>query len=265
MTTQARTLASFESGRPAHCNDQEWALRTELALCYHLVDYMGWTETIFNHISARLPGPEHEYLVNPFGLNYTEVTPANLLKVDLTGNKVEASEYDGNPAGFALHAALHEARDDIRCIIHTHTTPISAVAQKRDGFDHNSFYGAQLRGRVGYHDFEGITLFDDEKPRMVASLGQKHILVLRNHGVAVAESSVAKAFFLLWTVQRAAEVQCAAGALPGDDVPLSDEIQQKCADLTAMLIRDSGFADKFFAAMVRKMKAERQGTEAFAR
>src|SRR5690554_6279139 len=139
MTTQAKTLASFDSGRPVHCNDEEWALRTELALCYHLIDYMGWTETIFNHISARLPGPIHEYLVNPFGLNYTEVTPSNLLKVDLSGHKVEESAYDGNPAGFALHAALHEARDDIRCIIHTHTTPISAVAQKRAGFDHNSF------------------------------------------------------------------------------------------------------------------------------
>lgn len=255
MTTQAKTLAAFESGRPAHYSNEEWALRTDLALCYHLIDYMGWTETIFNHISARLPGPSHEYLVNPFGLNYTEVTPANLLTVDLNGNKLDDSSYEGNPAGFALHAALHQGRDDIRCIIHTHTTPISAVVQKRAGFDHNSFYGAQLRGRVGYHDFEGITLFDDEKPRMVASLGDKHILVLRSHGVAVAESSIAKTFFLLWTVQRAAEVQCAAGALPGEDVPLSEEVQQKCADLTAMLIRDSGFADKFFAAMVRKMKA----------
>lgn len=254
MNTHANTLAHFEADRPVHCSDEEWALRTELALCYHLVDYMGWTETIFNHISARLPGPVHQYLVNPFGLNYTEVTPANLLKVDLTGNKVEDSPYDGNRAGFALHAALHEARDDIRCIIHTHTTPVSAVAQKRTGFNHNSFYGAQLRGRVGYHDFEGITLFDDEKPRMIASLGDKHILVLRNHGIAVAEASIAKAFFLLWTVQRAAEIQCAAGALPGDDALLSEEVQQKCAELAAMLIRDSGFADKFFQAMVRKMK-----------
>lgn len=256
MTLQAKTLATFNNGRPVHCSDEEWALRTELAYCYHLIDYMGWTETIFNHISARLPGPTHEYLVNPFGLNYSEVTPANLLKVDIDGHKVEDSPYDGNPAGFALHAALHAARDDIRCIIHTHTTPISAVAQKRSGFDHNSFYGAQLRGRVGYHEFEGITLFDEEKPRMVASLGQKHILVLRNHGVAVAEGSIAKAFFLLWTVQRAAEVQCMSAAMPGEEVPLSDEVQQKCADLTAMLIRDSGFADKFFKAMVRKMLGE---------
>lgn len=243
--------------RPAGCSNDEWQLRTELALCYHLIDYMGWTETIFNHISARLPGPAHHYLVNPFGLNYTEITPANLLKVDITGHKIEASPYDANPAGFALHGALHEARDDIGCIIHTHTTPISAIAQKRDGFDHNSFYGAQLYGRVGYHHFEGITLFDDERPRMVESLGDKHILVLRNHGIAVAEASVAKAFFLLWTVQRAAEVQCMASAIPGPETALSEDIQKKCARLTAELITNSGFADKFFDAMVRKMKAER--------
>lgn len=251
-TPPSQTLA-----RPAHCTEEEWALRCELAYFYHLIDYMGWTETIFNHISARLPGSAHHYLINPFGLNYTEVTPANLLKIDLSGNKIEESPYDGNPAGFALHAALHEARDDVRCIVHTHTTAVSAVAQKSAGFDHNNFYSAQLYGRVGYHAFEGITLFDDEKPRMVASLGDKHILVLRNHGIAVAESSIAKTFFLLWTVQRAAEIQCASAAIPGPDTQLPDETRQKCSDLTAMLIRDSGFADKFFNGMVRKMQADK--------
>ena len=247
--------ASLE--KPAHCSDEEWALRVELAHCYHLVDFFGWTETIFNHISARLPGPAHHYLVNPFGLNYTEVTPANLLKVDLHGRKLEDSPYDANPAGFALHSAVHGARPDIECVIHTHTTPISAIVMKKAGFAHNDFYGAQLYGRIGYHTFEGITLFDDEKARMIDSLGDKHILVLRNHGIAVGESSIAKAFFLLWTVQRAAEIQCQAGALGGEDNPLPEAISQKCAELTAMLIRDSGFAVKFFDAMVRKMRAER--------
>ena len=128
---------------------------------------------------------------------------------------------------------------------------------KKAGFAHNDFYGAQLYGRIGYHTFEGITLFDDEKARMIDSLGDKHILVLRNHGIAVGESSIAKTFFLLWTVQRAAEIQCQAGAHGGEDNPLPEDISAKCADLTAMLIRDSGFADKFFTAMVRKMHAER--------
>ncbi|GAB7531503.1 class II aldolase/adducin family protein [Pseudomonas sp. 3A(2025)] len=243
--------------QPAHIDDAEWALRVKLAQCYHLVDWFGWTEAIFNHISARLPGPAHHYLVNPFGLNYTEITPWNLLKVDLNGHKLEPSDYDGNPAGFALHSAVHAARDDIQCLIHTHTTPISAVVQKKRGFTHDDFYGAQLYGRVGYHTFEGITLFDEEKVRMIESLGDKHVLVLRNHGIAVGENSIDKALFLLWTVQRAAENQCAAGALGGEDHPLEEGIAERCAGLTAMLIRESGFASKFFDAMVRKMSTER--------
>ena len=242
--------------KPAHLGDAEWALRCQLADCYHLVDHFGWTETIFNHISARLPGTEH-YLVNPFGLNYDEVTPLNLIKVDVDGHKVEDSPYDGNPAGFALHGAIHAARADIHCVIHTHTTAVSAIALKRRGFGHDDFYGAQLFGRVGYHAFEGITLFADEKPRMLQSLGDKHILVLRNHGVAVGELDIPRAFFLLWTVQRAAEIQVAAGALPGDDVALPEAIGARCAQLTAQLIREDDFAEKFFAAMVRQMRARR--------
>lgn len=124
-------MNTVELTQTAHYSDEEWALRVKLAHCYHLVEWFGWTEAIFNHISARLPGPAHHYLVNPFGLNYTEVTPWNLLKVDLHGKKLEASDYDGNPAGFALHSAVHGARDDIQCVIHTHTIPISAVVQKK--------------------------------------------------------------------------------------------------------------------------------------
>jgi len=243
--------------RPAHVSDAEWQLREQLAHCYHLVDFFGWTETIFNHISARLPGTEH-YLVNPFGLNYDEITPANLIKVDVNGDKVEDSPYDGNPAGFALHGAIHAARADIHCVIHTHTTAVSAIALKRAGFGHDDFYGAQLTGRVAYHAFEGITLFADEKPRMLASLGaDKHVLVLRNHGVAVGEMDIPRAFFLLWTVQRAAEIQVAAGSLPGDNVALPHSVSQRCADLTQQLIQGNDFAEKFFAAMVRQMKAKR--------
>jgi len=253
MNMPLRDMQTHEL-RPTHINDAEWQLREQLADCYHLVDHFGWTETIFNHISARIPGSDH-YLVNPFGLNYDEVTPANLLKVDLQGHKLDESPYDANPAGFALHSAIHSARADVHCVIHTHTTAVSAVAMKRAGFGHDDFYGAQLTGRVGYHAFEGITLFAEEKGRMLASLGDKHILVLRNHGVAVGEMDIPRTFFLLWTVQRAAEVQCAANAMVGDNVALSSGVSQRCADLTAQLIREDDFAEKFFAAMVRQMRA----------
>lgn len=244
------------SAKPAHINDAEWALRVQLAHCYHLVDHFGWTETIFNHISARLPGTDY-YLVNPFGLNYDEVTPANLLKVDVNGHKIDDSPYDANPAGFALHGAIHAAREDVHCVIHTHTTEVSAIAMKRQGFTHDDFYGAQLYGRVGYHTFEGITLFAEERPRMLASLGDKHVLVLRNHGIAVGEIDIPRTFFLLWTVQRAAEIQVAAGAIPGDNVALPESVSQRCADLCAQLNRESNFAEKFFDAMVRQMQSKR--------
>ncbi|WP_321783008.1 class II aldolase/adducin family protein [Burkholderia pyrrocinia] len=243
-----------ERRKPAHIDDAEWALRIQLTEFYHLVDYMGWTEMIFNHISARLPGAEAHYLVNPFGLNYYEVTPENLLKVDHDGHLVDPSPYPGNPAGFALHSAIHGARDDVHCIVHTHTTPISAIALKEEGFRYDDFYGAQLFGRVAYHTFEGITLFADEKTRMLASLGDKHVLVLRNHGIAVCEKDIPGTFMLLWTVQRAAEIQCQAAALRGDDVPLSDAIKERCSELAAQLIRNDRFAIKLFDAMVRKMR-----------
>jgi ribulose-5-phosphate 4-epimerase/fuculose-1-phosphate aldolase len=251
-------VAPVASMKPASCSDEEWALRRQLADAYHLIDYLGWTETIFNHMSVRVPGTEGHYLINPFGLNYDEVTPENLLKIDQAGEKVEPSEYPANPAGFALHSVIHAARHDAHCVIHTHTTEVSAIAMKRAGFGHDDFYGAQLTGRVAYHTFEGITLFADEKERMLASLGDKHVLVLRNHGVAVCEASISRTFFLLWIVQRAAEIQTLALSMAGDNVALPEAVSQRCADLAGDLVAHGNFADKWFAAMVRKSRIYRR-------
>jgi len=234
---------------------EEWRLRCELADFYHLVDFLGWSEMIFNHISVRLPGTAHHYLVNPFGINYGEITPDNLLKVGIDGSLAEPSEYPANPAGFALHGAIHETRADIACVAHTHTTAISAVAMKRGGFDHNNFYGAQFYGRVGYHDFEGITLYADERSRMLASLGDKHVLVLRNHGVAVCERDIPTTFMLLWTVQRAAEIQCQAASMGGEDVVLNESIRQRCRDAVLDLGSGIKVARLLFDATVRRMRA----------
>jgi ribulose-5-phosphate 4-epimerase/fuculose-1-phosphate aldolase len=239
---------------PPGMQSEEWALRCQLTDFYHLVDFLGWTELIFNHISVRLPGPEHHYLVNPFGLNYFEITPQTLLKVGVDGKLVDPSDYPANPAGFALHGAIHASRPDIACVAHTHTTPVSAVAMKRDGIDHNNFYGAQLAGRVGYHDFEGITLYPDERPRMVASLGDKHVLVLRNHGIAVCERDIPSTFMLLWVVQRAAEIQCAAGTLPGADTVLDAAVRERCRSAAIDLGTNASFARLLFDATVRRMR-----------
>jgi ribulose-5-phosphate 4-epimerase/fuculose-1-phosphate aldolase len=236
---------------------QEWDLRVQLAEFYHLVDFLGWTEMIFNHISARLPGSKGHYLVNPFGLYYDEITPDNLVKVDLSGNIVEPSRHPANPAGFALHSAIHGARDDVHCVVHTHTTAVSAIALKQAGFGHDDFYGAQLVGRIAYHPFEGITIFPDEKERMAASLADKHILVLRNHGIAVCERDIPRTFWLLWTVQRAAEIQCQAGVVPGRNVELSEAVRNRCSESIDHLVDDAAFATNLFDATVRKMRRGR--------
>jgi ribulose-5-phosphate 4-epimerase/fuculose-1-phosphate aldolase len=233
---------------------QERQLRCQLADFYHLVEFLGWSELIFNHISVRLPGAGHRYLVNPFGLSYHEITPDNLLTVNVEGQLIGASDYPANPAGFALHGAIHATRPDIHCVAHTHTNPVSAVAMKSAGFDHSNFYGAQLYGRVGYHTFEGITLHADERSRMIASLGDKHVLVLRNHGVAVCERDIPTTFMLLWTVQRAAEIQCQAGTIPGPDTVLPDAIAERCATAAARLIDGAQFAQLVFDAQVRRMR-----------
>jgi ribulose-5-phosphate 4-epimerase/fuculose-1-phosphate aldolase len=240
---------------PPAMDAEEWRLRCELTDFYHLIDFLGWSELIFNHVSVRLPGPAHHYLVNPFGLNYVEITPENLLKVGVDGRLAEPSEYPANPAGFALHGAIHETRPDVACVAHTHTTAVSAVAMKRGGFDHNNFYSAQFYGRVGYHDFEGITLYADERQRMLASLGDKHILVLRNHGIAVCERDIPSTFALLWIVQRAAEIQCQASALRGEDVALSEAVQRRCHDTATDLGSGIHVARLMFDATVRRMRA----------
>jgi ribulose-5-phosphate 4-epimerase/fuculose-1-phosphate aldolase len=242
---------------PSATESEEWRLRRELTDFYHLVDFLGWTELIFNHISVRLPGAAHNYLVNPFGLNYTEITPENLLKVGVDGRLVEPSDYPANPAGFALHGAIHESRPDVACVAHTHTTAVSAVAMKRGGFDYNNFYAAQFYGRVGYHDFEGITLYAEERGRMLASLGDKNVLVLRNHGIAVCERDIPTTFALLWSVQRAAEIQCQTAALGGEDIALSEEIKNRCRDQVSDLGSGIKVARLMFDATVRRMRARR--------
>src|SRR5215510_12341991 len=161
----------------------EWKLRVDLAACYRIFDHLGWIEMIFNHITVRVPGPEKHFLINPFGLTYREVTASDLVKIDIDGNPVGHNAYPVNPAGFIIHAAIHGNREDAHCVMHTHTTTGIAVACKTAGLSHDNFYGAQLTGRVAYHDFEGVTVHPDEQPRLLASIGDKHLVILRHHGL----------------------------------------------------------------------------------
>ncbi|SLN70987.1 class II aldolase/adducin family protein [Oceanibacterium hippocampi] len=227
MTTDI--LADLAAERPDDYTAEEWKLRVELAACYRVFDILGWTELLFNHITLRVPGETPAYLINPFGLNYNEVTARNLIRIGLDGTPLEKTEHHVNRAGFVIHSAIHAARADAHCIAHTHTTDGMAVACKEEGLRYDDFYGAELWGDVAYHDFEGITVHEDEGPRLVRSLSDKHIMILRNHGMLVVGGDVFSTFRWAWTLERACNVQCAAGALPGPDRSLSDEIRAACA------------------------------------
>lgn len=218
--TQSATVTPY---RPAEISTEEWELRVQLAACYRIFDYFGWTELIFNHISLRVPGPEHHFLINPFGLWYKEVTASNLVKIDLDGNIVGHSDYPVNKAGFIIHSAIHAAREDALCVMHTHTTETMAVACQRDGLRTDNFYSTFLDGDVTYHDFEGLTVFADEKERLVASLGNKNIMLLRNHGSLTVGETIPLALTRMWTLQRACEVQLASHASGSEVIPVPAE------------------------------------------
>lgn len=210
---------------PEGMRPEEWRARVELAACYRVFNQLGWVELIFNHITLRLPGARPEFLINPFGLNYDEITAGNLIKIGHDGVPVEPTPFHVNRAGFVIHSAVHAARADAHCVMHTHTTAGMAVACKSAGLGHDDFYGAELFGDVAYHAFEGITVHADESPRLVASLGRKRVLVLRNHGMLVTGSSVFNAFRWMWTLQRACEVQVMADCLHGPNEPLTDAVR----------------------------------------
>jgi ribulose-5-phosphate 4-epimerase/fuculose-1-phosphate aldolase len=251
----ARTTED-QANRPAHVSAEEWALRVELAACYRIFDHLGWTELIYNHITARVPGPETHFLINPFGLTYREVTASNLLKIDLDGNKVEESPWPVNPAGFVIHSAIHANVPDAHCVMHTHTTAGMAVACKADGLDWNNFYSAQVYNQVAYHDFEGITVNPDEQERLLASLGDKRLMILRNYGLLAWGETIPEALVRLWTLQRSCEIQHAAETLPGRSIALSEEVRRQCARVSLQFDPKYGGGRDVFEALRRTVDAE---------
>ena len=209
----------------------EWAARLELAACYRIFAMLGWTEMIYNHITARLPasvcGTDKQFLINPFGLHYTEVTASNLVKINLQGEVLDGSPHPINPAGYVLHSTIHAGIDTAHCVMHTHTTAGVAVACLRGGLQQSNFYSAQLHDMVAYHDFEGITIHAEEGPRVLHSIGNKPAVILRNHGLLSWGRTVPEAFAILWTLQRACEIQMATLSM-GQPIPVPAHIAQKC-------------------------------------
>jgi ribulose-5-phosphate 4-epimerase/fuculose-1-phosphate aldolase len=234
-------------------SEAERVARVQLAACYRVFNHLGWTEMIFNHITLRVPGPEKLFLINPFGLHYSEIVASSLILIDIDGNPVRETKWPVNKAGFVIHSAIHGNVESAHCVMHTHTTTGIAVACLRDGLSPTNFYAAQLHGGLAYHDFEGITVEEGEKTRLVASIGMKHAVILRNHGLLAWGPSVPETFMTLWTLQRACDVQIAsssAGALN----PIANEV-------FAQTVRESGPGEKrtcddVFAAMQRLVDAK---------
>ena len=191
---------------PTPHSDEQQA-RLQLAACYRVFAMLGWAEMIYNHITVRLPaslaGGAKQFLINPFGLHYSEVTASNLVKIDSQGKVLDGSTYPVNPAGFVVHAAIHDALPNAHCVMHTHTTAGIAVACLQGGLQQTNFYSAQLHGMLAYHDFEGITIHADEAPRLLASIGRRPAVILRNHGLLAWGQNLPQTFAILWTLQRA--------------------------------------------------------------
>lgn len=253
---QASPTALFDAKRleyfrPAHCSPDEWLARVELAACYRVFAHRGWAEEIFNHISVRVPGPLRHFLINPFGLHYSEVTAHNLVKIDIDGNAIDDTPYLVNRAGFVIHSAIHNARDEAHCVIHTHHSAGLAVACKKEGLSYDNFYAAFLYGRVAYHDFEGVAVNADEQPRLVASLGDKTCLILRNHGLLVAERDLAQAFYWMYVMHRACEIQVLSHGMAGANRPLTRAACEYSASNVVTSDPEGVLYSKVFAGAVR--------------
>ena len=205
-------------------SEAEWKARVDLAAAYRLVALYGWDDLIFTHISARVPGADHHFLLNPYGMMFEEVTASSLVKIDLKGNKVMDSPHFINPAGFTIHSAVHEAREDALCVMHLHTRNGIAVSAQRDGLLPLSQQAMFVLGSLAYHDYEGLALDETEKPRLVADFGDKNFLILRNHGLLTVGRTVAEAFLGMFSLERACEIQILAQSGGSDLTPIPQEI-----------------------------------------
>ncbi len=218
----------------------ERQVRTDLAAAYRAVAMYGWDDLVFTHISARVPGPEHHFLINPYGMLFEEITASSLVKIDLAGNKVSDSPYDINPAGFTIHSAVHEARDDAHCVMHLHTIEGVAVSCQRDGLLPISQQSLYPMMGLSYHAYEGVALNASEKVTLVRDLGANNSMILRNHGLLTCGPTVADAFLAMYILQKACEVQVRAQAGGAELLPIAKPIVEGIRASAKEVLRGSG-------------------------
>ena len=233
-------------------NAEERQVRIDLAAAYRLVALMGWDDLVFTHISARVPGPERHFLVNPYGMLFDEITASSLVKVDLAGAIVEPSPYPINPAGFTIHGAVHGAREDAHFVMHLHTKHGIAVSAQKKGLLPVSQQSLFALASLGYHEYEGVALNDDEKPRLVADLGDKKHLILRNHGLLTAGRTAAEAFLLMYNLERACEIQILAQSGGSELVSVNPRIVGGMEKQAQLVLKGLG-AELVWPGLLRKL------------
>lgn len=244
--------------RPARFGEAEWQARVQLAAMYRIFAYLKWDESIYNHISLRVPGEPGHFLINPFGLHYSEVCASNLVKIDIEGKVIGHSDWPINPAGFTFHSAIHARVPDGHCVMHVHSTATQAVCCLAEGLSFSNFYAAQLYGKIAYHPFEGITVHLDEGERILASAGDKPVLLLRNHGPVVIGASLAQAFSLMWLVNRACEIQLASQSM-GPVIELPVDVLEKCVADSLNFDPKYGAGEDALAAFTRLVERQDPG------
>ena len=230
---------------------EEWAIRVDLAACYRLIALYGWDDLIFTHISARIGG-SHDFLINPYGLLFEEVTASNLVRVDLHGNKTLESPYEINPAGYTIHSAIHAAHEDVACVLHVHTVAGIAVSCQKQGLLPISQQASIAVLSLAYHDYEGIALNPAEKVRLQEHLGNVSNFILRNHGLLTVGRSIPDAFLTMFNLQRACEIQLAAQGHGAELIPVSEEVLKTVPGYVKAVTRGAGSA-LAWAPLLRKL------------
>ncbi|MEO8379121.1 MAG: class II aldolase/adducin family protein [Acidobacteriota bacterium] len=239
----------------------EWEQRVQLAACYRLVALFGWDDLIFTHISARVSGPEHHFLINPYGMLFEEITASSLVKIDLQGVKVEESPYDVNPAGFTIHSAIHAARENAQCVLHVHSLNGIGVSAQKHGVLPLSQQSAFVLASLGYHDYEGVALNDEEKPRLVRDLGESHFLMLRNHGLLTVADNIPDAFLYMYLFEATCAIQLRAMAGGSELVSVDPRIIAGAKAQAQQVMRGMGGA-LAWPALLRKLDRVNPGYRA---
>jgi ribulose-5-phosphate 4-epimerase/fuculose-1-phosphate aldolase len=251
--------------RRGEVSDAEWRVRIDLAAAYRLVAMFGWDDLVFTHISARVPGTAHgddgQFLINPYGFMFEEITASSLVKVDAFGNKLEDTPFDVNPAGFVIHSAVHGARHDAGCVLHTHTLNGVAVSAQRHGVLPISQQSMFVLSSLGYHDYEGVALRDEEKPRLVQDLGDKQYLMLRNHGLLTVGATIADAFQAMYLFEAVCNIQVRALAGGGELVQVDPRIIAGARQQAATVTKGLG-AQLVWPGLLRRLDRRLPGYDA---